>query len=142
MESKYTVEYLGELTLEEWDVIFTMKIPTRDEEGYAIDDIQILDMIEDNPQLELNEQFDVITVDKICDNPQMIGEKDDEEPQSLWVIRMNAYMEKGTQYGWIKDILTYDTDLGYLRRLNCIEKRIGEVDSELNLKENNKGMMI
>ena len=142
MKSYYTTEYLGELTLEQWDVIFTIKVPTKDEEGYVIDDVLMLDLIEDNVQLELNEQFDVITVDKICDNIQMIDVEDDEEPHSLWVIRMNAYMEKGTQYGWIKEILSYDIGWRYIYALNCIEKRVGEVDSELNLKENKKGMIV
>ena len=142
MKSCYTTEYLGELTLEKWDVIFTIKVPTKDEEGYVIDDLLIEEIIEDNVQLELNEQFNVIAVDKICDNIQMIGVEDDEEPHSLWVIRMNAYMEKGTQYGWIKEILNYDIDWCYINALNCIEKRVGEVDSELNLKENKKGMLV
>ena len=142
MKSYYTTEYLGELTLEQWDVIFTIKVPTKDEEGYVIDEVLMLDLIEDNVQLELNEQFDVITVDKICDNIQMIDVEDDEEPHSLWVIRMNAYMEKGTQYGWIKEILSYDIGWRYIYALNCIEKRVGEVDSELNLKENKKGMIV
>ena len=142
MKSYYTTEYLGELTLEQWDVIFTIKVPTKDEEGYVIDDLLIEEIIEDNVQLELNEQFDVIAVDKVCDNIQMIGVEDDEEPHSLWVIRMNAYMEKGTQYGWIKEILSYDIGWCYINALNCIEKRIDEVDSELNLKENKKGMLV
>lgn len=142
MESKYTVEYLGELELEKWDVIFTMKIPTKDEDGCVIDDIELCDILEDNMQLELNEEFDIITLHKICDNFEMLGEEDSKEPQTLWAIRMSAYMEKGTQYGWIKEILTYDTDLGYLCALSCIEMKIGEVNSKGRLKEGKEGLMI
>jgi len=132
MESTYTTEYLGEVTLELRDVIFSMTIPTKAKDGYRFDIVEIVEIIETNPYLELNEQLDVMSYDRI----------DEYGDDSLWVIRMDALLEKDTRFGYIQEILETEERFGDICITNCIEKLVGEVDSELNLKEKNRRMMI
>ena len=132
MESTYTTEYLGEVTLELRDVIFSMSIPTKAKDGYRFDIVEIVEIIETNPYLELNEQLDVMSYDRI----------DEYGDDSLWVIRMDALLEKDTRFGYIQEILETEERFGDICITNCIEKLLGEVDSELNLKEKNRRMMI
>jgi hypothetical protein len=132
MKSAYTTEYLGELILELRDVIFSMSIPTKAKDGYTWDIIEIMEIIETNPYLELNEQLEVISYDKI----------DEYDGYSFWVIRMDAFMEKNTTLGYIQEILQYEERFDDVRITNYIEKLLGEVDDELNLKEKKIRMMI
>ena len=132
MKSTYTTEYLGNLTLELRDVILSITIPTKDKEGYKIDDLEIVDIIETNPYLELNEQLNVISLDRI----------DEYDDDSMWVIRMDALMEKNTRFGYIQEILEYEERFDDISVSNCIEKLLGEVDDELNLKEKNGRILV